>query len=80
MRPLSHNAEASDSTCKSGSSEAIGSDGSSMPDGFQLCVCELGEGRQQKSANREQASTVRVMDSLPYLNVHKFIDTLWSTF
>ncbi len=73
---LSHNVKASEqlhSTCKSVFSEATSSD---APDSCQLCVCELGEGRQQKSANREQASMVCVMDSLPYVSLHTFIHAL----
>ncbi len=53
----------------------------STPDGLQLCVSELGRVDSRKvQIDQEQASMVRVMDSLPYLSIHTFIHTLWSTF
>ncbi len=46
------------------------------------CVCVSWErvDRQYSSVNREQASMVHVMDSLPYLNLHMFIHAHLSTF
>ncbi len=82
MRPLSHNAEASEQfhrTCEVAPLRQLVVMAAVRLTVFSY-VCDLGEGRQQKSANREQANMVRVMDSLPYLSIHTSIHTLWSTF